>query len=160
MNTIRTQDPPPYVVTPDDDIVAKALATLTRRMQHGPVLSAPGDVKALLRLELSLLDAQREHFLVLYLDSQHALIESRVEFRGTLTQTSVYPREIARTALTLNAAAVILAHNHPSGGSEPSKADVNLTSTLKSALALVDVRVIDHFVVGDEVVSMAERGLV
>jgi DNA repair protein RadC len=97
---------------------------------------------------------------VLFLDHQHRLLELEEMFRGTLTQTSVYPREVVRRAMALNAAAVILAHNHPSGLAEPSRADEYLTQSLKSALGLVDVRVLDHLVVGrGQVVSMAERGL-
>lgn len=161
-NVVRSVDPPRYGVIEafdHDDLVGRALASLNCRLKSGPALTQPGDVRALLRLELSKLDPHREHFIVLYLDSQLCLIETRVEFSGTANQTSVYPREIARAALTMNASAVILAHNHPSGSSEPSRADVNLTLTLKSALALVDVQVLDHFVVGDSVTSMAEKGL-
>lgn len=161
--TAKSEDQPRYTAlepVDHDDLVSRALTSLNVRLKTGPVLSSPEDVRALLRLEFSKHDPYREHFIVLYLDSQHALIESRVEFVGTLTQTSVYPREIARAALTLNASAVILAHNHPSGSPEPSRADVTLTLTLKSALNLVDVRVLDHFVVGDSVTSMAEKGLV
>lgn len=96
----------------------------------------------------------------IFLDSQHRLIEWRELFRGTLSQTSVYPREVVRQAMDLNAGAVILAHNHPSGLAEPSRADEFLTQSLKSALQLVDVKVLDHLVVGaGEVVSFAERGL-
>ena len=99
-------------------------------------------------------------FVALFLDSQHRLIAAEELFRGTLAQTSVYPREIVKSALALNAAAVIFAHNHPSGVAEPSRADELLTQSLKSALALIDVRTLDHFVVaGGEVVSFAERGL-
>jgi DNA repair protein RadC len=99
-------------------------------------------------------------FVVLFLDSQHRLIAADELFRGTLAQTSVYPREVVKAALAHNAAAVILAHNHPSGVAEPSRADEYLTATLKSALALVDVRVLDHLIVGHgQVVSLAERGL-
>ena len=96
----------------------------------------------------------------MFLDSQHRLIEWRELFQGTLTQTSVYPREVLRQAMALNAGAVILAHNHPSGLAEPSRADEFLTQSLKNALAMVDVRVLDHLVVGQgQVVSLAERGL-
>ena len=96
----------------------------------------------------------------LFLDSQHRLLVADEMFRGTLTQTSVYPREVVRRALALNAAAVILAHNHPSGVAEPSRADEHLTQALKAALQLLDVRVLDRLVVGrGQVVSMAERGL-
>jgi DNA repair protein RadC len=97
---------------------------------------------------------------VMYLDSQQVLIEAEELFRGTLTQTSVYPREVVKGALARNAAAVLLAHNHPSGQVDPSPADELLTQTLKSSLMLVDVRVLDHFIVGgDRVTSFAERGL-
>lgn len=107
-----------------------------------------------------LVGKEHEVFLVLYLDAQHRLIEGVEMFRGTLTQTSVYPREIVKEALARNAGAVIFAHNHPSGVAEPSRADEMLTSTLKTALTLVDVRVLDHLVVaGLTCVSLAERGL-
>jgi len=97
---------------------------------------------------------------VLFLDAQHHLIRLEEMFRGTLTQTSVYPREVVKRSLELHASAVILAHNHPSNVAEPSRADEALTQTLANALRLVDVRVLDHLVVGKtEVVSFAERGL-
>ena len=99
--------------------------------------------------------------MVLFLDAQNRVLASEEMFRGTLTQTSVYPREVVKTSLAHNAAAVIFAHNHPSGVAEASYADEALTRALKQALALVDVRVLDHIVVaGNGVVSLAERGLV
>jgi DNA repair protein RadC len=98
---------------------------------------------------------------VLFLDAQNRLLRSEEMFRGTLTQTSVYPREVVKCALDYGAASVVLAHNHPSGAAEPSKADEYLTQTLSRALALVDVRVLDHIVVArGQTLSMAERGLV
>ena len=101
-----------------------------------------------------------ESFVVLYLDAQHRLIEVEEAFRGTLTQTSVYPREVALAALAHRASAVVLAHNHPSGVVQPSRADQALTQTLKASLALVDVRVLDHVIVGgDKALGMAEKGL-
>ena len=104
---------------------------------------------------------EHEVFSVVFLDAQHRVIELRQMFRGTVTQTSVYPREVVKEALQLNAAAVILAHNHPSGVPEPSRADEFPTQSLKSALQLVDVRVLDHLVVtATAVVSFAERGLI
>jgi len=127
-------------------------------LEQRPLFDAPAKVRDYLGLMLS----QREHevFAVLFLDAQNRLVRSEEMFRGTLTQTSVYPREVVRRALALNAAAVILAHNHPSGVAEPSRADEFLTQSLKSALQLVDVRVLDHMVVGrTQVVSFAERGL-
>lgn len=104
---------------------------------------------------------EREEFVCLWLDSQLRLIESEVAFVGTISQTAVYPREIVKSALRLNAAAVIFAHNHPSGVAEPSRADELLTQSLKQALGLVDVRVLDHVVIaGSKVVSFAERGII
>jgi DNA repair protein RadC len=137
------------------EIARRALAQPLRAM---PVFEAPQQVKDYVSLQLGGLP--HEVFAVLFLDHQHRLLVLEEMFRGTLAQTSVYPREVVRRALTLNAGAVILAHNHPSGLAEPSRADEYLTQTLKSALALVDVRVLDHLVVGQgQVVSMAERGL-
>jgi DNA repair protein RadC len=127
-------------------------------LARGDTLTSPEAVRDYLRLTL----AAREHevFVGMFLDSQHRLIAAEELFRGTLAQTSVYPREIVKIALAHNAAAVIFAHNHPSGIAEPSRADELLTQSLKSALALIDVRTLDHFVVaGGEVVSFAERGL-
>ena len=99
--------------------------------------------------------------MVLFLDSQNRLITSEELFHGTLSQTSVYPREVVKRALANNAASVMLAHNHPSGLTEPSQADCLLTTALKQALALVDVRVLDHIVVGEEeALSFAEKGLI
>ena len=124
-----------------------------------PVFDTPGRVKDYVALALGGLD--HEVFSVLFLDAQHRLLACEPMFRGTLTQTSVYPREVVKRALERGAAAVILAHNHPSGTAEPSRADELLTQTLKSALALVDVRVLDHLVVGrGQVASFAERGLI
>lgn len=104
---------------------------------------------------------EHESFVTLFLDAQHRLIAAEELFRGTLAQTSVYPREILKRALQVNAAAAMFAHNHPSGVCEPSRADELLTQSLKQALALVDIRVLDHFVVaGNATVSFAERGLI
>jgi len=101
-----------------------------------------------------------ESFVVLYLDAQNSLIDVEELFRGTLTQTSVYPREVVKSALRFNAAAVMLSHNHPSGSVTPSRADEHLTQTLKAAMALVDVRVLDHLVIaGNNSLSFAEAGL-
>lgn len=134
------------------------LRDLREQMHRGPVMTSPQILRDWLRLYCAGLE--HEVFLVLYLDANHRLIEPQELFRGTLTQTSVYPRELVKGALARNAAALAVAHNHPSGQAEPSRADEFLTQTLKSTLSLVDVRVIDHFVVaGDQVVSFAERGL-
>jgi DNA repair protein RadC len=134
------------------------LRDLQAHMRSAPVMNSPQTLREWLRLYCAGLE--HEVFLALYLDAQHALIGTEQLFRGTLTQTSVYPRELVKAALACNAAAVAVAHNHPSGSAEPSRADEFLTQTLKSALSLVDVRFLDHFVVsGDKVVSFAERGL-
>jgi DNA repair protein RadC len=135
-----------------------ARRALGEKLAAGVALSSPGTVRDYLRLQFHGL--QHEVFVVVFLDAQHRVVASEEMFRGTLTQTSVYPREIVKKALQINAAAVILAHNHPSGVAEPSSADEALTRALREALALVDVRVLDHFVVGAAgAVSFAERGL-
>lgn len=134
------------------------LRDLRAQMQRGPVMDSPQVLRDWLRLYCAGLE--HEVFIALYLTAHHALIEAVPIFRGTLTQTSVYPREVVKLALSYNAAAVAFAHNHPAGSPEPSRADEFLTQSLRSALALVDVRVLDHFIVaGDRLVSFAERGL-
>lgn len=142
-----------------DEVLCHARRLLADRVRRGATMSSPEAVKDHLRLELGVLE--HEVFCVLFLDAQHRIIALKQLFRGTVSQTSVYPREVVKEALSVNAAAVILAHNHPSGSVEPSRADEFLTQTLKTALALVDVRVLDHLVVaGADVCSLAERGLV
>jgi DNA repair protein RadC len=132
---------------------------LAEEMQLRDVLSSPNAVRDYLRLKLNALP--REVFIVLLLDAQNRVMASEELFAGTLTQTAVYPREVVKLALQHNAAAVIFAHNHPSGVAEPSRADELLTKALKEALALVDVKVLDHFVVaGNSVLSFAERGMI
>jgi DNA repair protein RadC len=141
-----------------DEVLQHARRVLSRRVRRGATMGSPQAVKDYLRLEIGVLE--HEVFCVLFLDAQHRVIALRQMFRGTVAQTAVYPREVVKEALALNAASVILAHNHPSGSPEPSRADEHLTQTLKATLALVDVRVLDHFVVGSEsIVSFAERGL-
>jgi DNA repair protein RadC len=141
-------------------VIAAAMAILDARLRAaGPELHSYGAVRTWLRLHLA--EREREAFAVMFLDAQHRLIAFEVLFEGTLTQTSVYPRELVRRALEHNACAVVLSHNHPSGVAEPSRADEFLTQTIKSALALVDVRVLDHVIVaGADSVSLAERGMV
>ena len=136
-----------------------ARRALAREMSTRDSFSSPGKVRDWLRLKLA--TRQNEVFMALWLDAQNRLIKSDELFSGTLTQTSVYPREVVKAALANNAAAVILAHNHPSGIAEPSAADEMLTQNLKAALALVDVKVLDHFIVAGTGVplSFAERGL-
>lgn len=131
---------------------------IDEEMRRECVLAAPGAVRDYLRIHFA--SQEHETFVALFLDSQNRLIEAEALFRGTLTQTSVYPREVVKAALKHNAAAVIFAHNHPSGVAEPSNADELLTMNLKQSLALVDVKVLDHFVVaGHAAISFAERGL-
>ncbi|HLD14529.1 MAG TPA: DNA repair protein RadC, partial [Burkholderiales bacterium] len=129
-------------------------ATLTR----GAVLESTADTKSY--LQSCLRDLPHEVFCCLFLDNRHRVLAFEELFRGTLNGTAVYPREVVKRALVHNAAAVILVHNHPSGVSEPSRADETLTTRLKEALTLVDVRLLDHLVVGDgEMVSFSERGM-
>jgi len=132
---------------------------LKEEMQRGDALNSPRAVRDYLQLLLG--SRHQEVFLVLFLDTQHRVIASEELFHGTLSQTSVYPREVVKRALAHNAAAVILAHNHPSGVAEPSQSDRLLTDALKQALGLVDVRVLDHFVVAvGQTLSFAEKGLI
>ena len=131
---------------------------LRETLDRGAALSSPQSVRDYLRLKLQ--GKPHEVFVAVFLDAQNRVLEVEELFRGTLTQTSVFPREIVKRALHYNAAAIIFAHNHPSGVAEPSRADEALTQTLKHTLALVDVKVLDHFVVGgDSAMSFAERGL-
>ena len=140
-------------------VIIQALELLACEIRHTDALASPQAVKDFLRLHLA--DRLHEVFGVLFLDAQHRVIEFQEMFRGTLTQTGVYPREVVIEALKQNAAALILCHNHPSGCADPSTADKTLTHTLKQALALVDVRVLDHMVVTrGHVASFAELGLI
>lgn len=139
-------------------VLELARRALAQELRLKPLFDSPKAVRDYLQLQLGA--RTHEVFAVLFLDSQNRLIELEELFRGTLTQTSVYPREVVLRALHHHAAAVVLAHNHPSGTAEPSRADESLTSTLKAALSLVDVRVLDHFIVTRErAASMAEMGL-
>lgn len=139
-------------------VLELARRALQEDVQRETLLNSPARVREYLRLTLGHLP--HEVFMALFLDAQNRLLQAEELFRGTLTQTSVYPREVVKHALRHNAAAVVFAHNHPSGLAEPSRADELLTQALKSALALVDVRVLDHIVVGaGTTVSFAERGL-
>ena len=141
----------------------QAVIEMTRRalaedIRERDAMSSPQAVREFLRLSLGA--RTHEVFLAMFLDSQNRLLGSEELFRGTLTQTSVYPREVVKTALRYNAAGVIFAHNHPSGVAEPSRADELLTQTLKQALSLVEIKTLDHFIVaGSRTLSFAERGL-
>jgi len=136
-----------------------ARRALGQEMATRDTFSSPGVVRDWLRLKLA--SKAHEVFMALWLDAQNRLLKADELFSGTLTQTSVYPREVVKSALATNAAAVILAHNHPSGVAEPSRADEMLTRSLKEALAMVDVKVLDHFIVAGNAppLSFAERGL-
>ncbi|MCB1959681.1 MAG: DNA repair protein RadC [Rhodocyclaceae bacterium] len=138
-------------------VMEMARRALAEEMSRADIFDSPDSVRAWLRLKLGRLE--HESFMVVMLDAQNRLIRAETLFRGTLTQTSVYPREVVKLALQHNAASLILAHNHPSGCAEPSNADHALTRTLRDALALIDVRVLDHLVVThSSVTSFAERG--
>ena len=164
MKIVKNENDAVYTVdrhpTSDDDVIAHALAILTGRMkQPGQTFACPGDVETYCQLKIGGLP--HEVFVVLFLDVHNRVLAVEEMFRGTLTQTSVYPREVLIRALHHNAAAVVLAHNHPSGSVQPSRADETLTQALRSALALVDVRILDHVIVAPGLsLSMAERGLV
>ncbi len=165
MSIVKNENTAVYTVdrhptSDDDDVIARALAILAGRMkQPGQTFACPGDVKTYCQLKIG--ELPHEVFVVLFLDVHNRVLAVEEIFRGTLTQTSVYPREVVIRALHHNAAAVVLAHNHPSGSVQPSRADETLTQALRSALALVDVRILDHVIVAPGLsLSMAERGLV
>jgi DNA repair protein RadC len=141
-----------------DEVLDAARAILAHRVRRGAAISNPRPTRDYLRLHLA--PHEHEVFAILFLDNRHRVIEFVPLFRGTVDGASVYPREVVKEALRRNAAAVILAHNHPSGVAEPSQADELITVRIRDALALVDVRVLDHLVItGDDIVSFAERGL-
>ena len=138
-------------------VLELAKRSISEELQISSSLSSPQAVKQFLQLQIG--NKQYESFTVLFLDVKNRLISAQELFRGSLSHASVYPREVVKTALSYNAASLILAHNHPSGSTEPSQADLSLTQTLKSALALVDIRVLDHFIVtNNQIYSFAENG--
>jgi len=160
--TVRSEPPAGYAAARADDteIVREALRILDQqlRAQDEIYLTSPTTVRDYLRLQLATREC--EIFAVLFLTNRHRVIAFTEMFRGTIDGASVHPREVVKEVLHHNAAAVILCHNHPSGASEPSRADEAITRRLKDALALVDVRVLDHLIVGgSEITSFAERGL-
>ena len=158
MNSIKSEDSPAYIASDDAATIAAALDILMGRMATpGQKISDPETAKKYLRLKLGPLE--REQFCALWLDSQHRVIAFDVLFVGTLDQCSVYPREVLKAALQHNAAAVMFAHNHPSGYATPSMADISLTAKLVDALRHIDVRMLDHIVVtASECQSMAALG--
>jgi DNA repair protein RadC len=160
--TIRSEEATPYRVrsAEDEDLIRQALTILDSRLrtQDDVHVTSPEDTRRYLRLQLA--EREAEVFCVLFLTNRHRVIAFTEMFQGTIDGATVHPREVVKQALRLNAAAVILAHNHPSGVAEPSRADEAITRRLRDALALVDVRVLDHLIVGgSEITSFAERGL-
>ena len=148
-----------YRAAEADEVLLAAQQLLAAQVRGSDVMSSPAVVKDFLRVRLGSLP--HEVFAVVHLDAQNRVLDYVEMFRGTVSQTSVYPREVVRDALLRNSSALLLVHNHPSGLADPSRADEVLTQTLKQAAALIDVRVLDHFIVaGSAVQSMAERGLV
>ena len=150
----------PAAMTREDRLIARAKKALARRLgTPGAAINSPVTVRDFLMFELG--EEAREVFCSLFLDTQNRVLSFEPLFVGTLTQTSVFPREVVRRCLELNAASVIFAHNHPSGVTEPSRADEDLTNRLKTALAMFDVRVLDHFIVGgaSNPLSFVEQGL-
>ena len=152
-------DPVTIIIRSEEELIEQALLALMRRHRKGEVLNSPTATQNFLRLRLA--HAPNEVFGCIYLDTRNAIIEIEDLFNGTVDGASVYPRVVVQKALLHNAAALICYHNHPSGDPTPSRADEVLTRRLRDALGLVDIRLIDHFVIGvGECVSFAERGLV
>ena len=148
------------VISNDDAIIESALKILESRILYdpgSPSMTSPQASKDFVKLQLA--TYEHEVFACLFMDNKHRVITFDKLFRGTIDGASVYPREVVKACLSHNAAAVIFAHNHPSGISEPSLADKSITKRLNDALALIDVRVLDHLIVGEEVTSFAERRL-
>ena len=146
-----------YRVASVDEVVSTAKCAINRKYRRGQAFTSPKMVEDYLRVKLSYED--NEKFVALWLDGRHRLIAYEELFQGTIDGTSVYPRVVVQKAIAHNAAAVIVAHPHPSGVAEPSAADENITRRLKQALELVDIRLLDHIVVGEQCVSLAARGL-
>lgn len=153
----KTHDLPIKPWSPDE-IIQQAERIIEQRFNQQHTLSSPNDARQYVIFKLALLE--HEVFSVLLLDNQHRLLGYEQLFRGSLREVSIYPREVVKLSLHYNAAALILVHNHPSGNTEPSTADCHITQRLKTALDLIDVRILDHFIVaGNQTTSLAERGL-
>ncbi|MFM8341267.1 MAG: DNA repair protein RadC [Methylomonas sp.] len=146
-----------YRIANDQDVIFEAMEIYNRNFSRGEALPSADKAKNFFRLKLA--PIEHEVFICLFLDNQHRVISYEELFRGSINAANVYPREVVKSALRYNAAALIMAHNHPSGISEPSHADRLITEKLKAALDLIDVRVLDHIVVGETVYSFAEHGL-
>ncbi|KFX24006.1 DNA repair protein RadC [Pectobacterium atrosepticum] len=153
-------NPPPHAsvyTEREARVINMALALLERKVRKREAMTSPEDVKAYLRFKLE--HIEREVFVAMFLNNQNRLIACEFLFAGTINSVEVHPHEVVRRAVLLNAAAVIFAHNHPSGNAEPSNADRQITEKLTNALSLIEVRVLDHIIVGHgEIVSFAERG--
>lgn len=146
-----------FIYQSAEEVIANAMVFLQSSLKREHVFKSVDAARRFLRLRLGRCEC--EYFGIMFLDNQHRLIKFAELFRGTIDGASVYPREVVKEALAYNAAAVVLAHNHPSGVAEPSSADRHITTQIRDALALVDIRVLDHFVVtATESVSFAERG--
>lgn len=157
MTALYIRDNGEFRIAESCEIFDRAKALIAQRYRAGsPVLGSPALTRDYLRLHLG--PCEYEQFGVLHLDSRHKLISVETLFRGTLASASVYPREVVKTALASNAAALILYHNHPSGVAEPSRADELITMRIRDALALVDVRVLDHLIVSESIYSFSEHG--
>jgi DNA repair protein RadC len=158
MRTPNTHHDYPFETSELNELLEHAAEALATKYKREGTFTNPTNVKEYLKLKLGAHD--REVFAVMFLDNQHQLISFEELFFGTIDAASIYPREVLKTALNHNAAAVIFAHNHPSGIAEPSQADKRITQRLIDALKLVDIRVLDHIVVGEDCVSFAEKGLI
>jgi len=160
LNKIKSEEPPTYLVKHGDDIINQAIDILYSRMTVPDFFAtSPSDTRKYVMLKLA--ELEHEVFGVLFLSNRHGLIKYEEMFRGTIDSAVIYPREVIKRALQLNAAALILVHNHPSGDPEPSSADYTITRKIKDAANLLDIRVLDHLVVGrDEVISLAESGAI
>ena len=159
MTTLYIRDGEAWREAAPTEVLDRATALINQRYRTGtPVLDRPNRTREFLRLKLGALE--HEVFAMIALDNRHRLIEYVELFRGTVDGASVHPREVVKEALRLNAAALILVHNHPSGVADPSPADEMITSRLRDALSLIDIRIIDHLIVAETVTSFAERGVI
>jgi DNA repair protein RadC len=158
MRNSNNQHDYPFKTSELNELLERAAGALAAKYKREGTFTNPTNVKEFLKLKLGAHD--REVFAVMFLDNQHQLIEFEELFFGTIDAASIYPREVVKAALNHNAAAVVFAHNHPSGIAEPPQADRRITQRLVDALKLVDIRVLDHIVVGEDCVSFAEKGWV
>jgi DNA repair protein RadC len=158
MTTLYVRDQAGFREAHPSDVIDRAQALLAQRYRSGsPVMTSPALTREFLRVHLGA--CEHEVFGILHLDGRHRLIAVEDLFRGTINSASVHPREVVKSVLTHNAAALVLFHNHPSGLSEPSAADELITRRLKEALALIDVRILDHLIIAESIFSFAEAGL-